>query len=324
MLATSGMIGGMANIGEVGGTVQDVLVRQTNELAVLVSGAQQLSTEMLGTFGKAVNGSDNERAVQIQERLAFIGRRLGETVVAVATVREEGTELLAEWGLGTGTGTAPKEEALRNTPGTSDVDTDATPAAAKKYNQKNPERISAVRLREMYTAKGIDLSALGCIMLDIEPIVVSDVIRPEDLYHANNPVKNPYADGVRSETVPHITLLQGLMQPGPEVREDIDKVLEGWKADTVTIQEVTYFAGADPTEPFDCIVARLENTDEILEGNNRLQLLPHITMYPGEFRAHVSLAYVNRNPAKRDEYIRILNERYAGKQIRVTGLNYGA
>ena len=161
-------------------------------------------------------------------------------------------------------------------------------------------------------------------MLDIEPIKVSDIIPPEDLYVANDPVKNPYANGILSETVPHISLLQGLMESGQNVQTQVDKVLEGWNAETVTIKDVTYFAGADPKEPFDCIVARIENSDGLLEGNNRLQLLPHITMYPGEFRAHVSLAYINRNPERRDAYIAALNERYAGKEVRVTGLNYGA
>jgi hypothetical protein len=175
----------------------------------------------------------------------------------------------------------------------------------------------------MYEGMGIDLSAVGCVLLDTDPVTVSDIIEEGDLYYANDPEKYPHSNGIRSEKVPHITLLQGLLQPAPELKDAIDKVLSGWEVDSVTIQEISYFAGADPNEPFDCIIAKLEITDELKEGNDRLQMLPHITMYPGDYRAHISLAYIKRDPERRDTYIAALNERYAGKKIRVRGISYG-
>ena len=41
--------------------------------------------------------------------------------------------------------------------------------------------------------------------------------------------------GIVSENVPHCTLLYGLLWPGPELQKHGDAVLEGWKAEDVTI-----------------------------------------------------------------------------------------
>jgi hypothetical protein len=44
-------------------------------------------------------------------------------------------------------------------------------------------QVSSQQFPQVYEDLGIDTNNLGCIMLDVEPIEVSSVIDPEDLYH---------------------------------------------------------------------------------------------------------------------------------------------
>jgi hypothetical protein len=290
----------MTNVGEIGGQVDDVFGRQAMELVGLVGAAQNLTNAMTEQFGAAAVGSNNERVMALHGHLGRIQEGLGVIATEVAAAQQTSNELLAEWGIDSGGSTSDS-----------------------KYDQRNPKRLSAMHHRGLYENLGIDLSNVGCIMLDTEPIKVADIIAPEDLYYANDPVKNPHTKGAVSEQAPHVTLLQGLVKPGPELKAEVDTMLEGWTADSVTIKEIAYFAGADPKEPFDCIVAILDTSGKLQEGNERLQMLPHVTMYPGGYRAHISLAYIQRHPERRDAYIKALNARYAGKKLGVRGINYG-
>src|SRR5664279_5771365 len=77
------------------------------------------------------------------------------------------------------------------------------------------DQVSSQQFPQVYEDLGIDTNSLGCIMVDIEPIEVSSVIDPEDLYF--DP-EDTFAQGIISEDTPHVTLLQ---RPGDaEARHD--------------------------------------------------------------------------------------------------------
>lgn len=179
--------------------------------------------------------------------------------------------------------------------------------------------LSAKLFDKMYEDLGINTSKLGCIMLDVEEIKVSDVIDEADLYVSDDP-DHQYVKGIVSEDVPHVTLLYGLMSSGPSIKKHVDTVLKDWSVDTVEIANVSFFYG-DGKEGFVTIVAELVVTSELLEGNARLRFLPHIDTFP-EYKPHITLAYVS-DKSDYQSYIETLNEELTGELVKVVGLNYG-
>lgn len=179
--------------------------------------------------------------------------------------------------------------------------------------------LNANQFPEVYKQLGISTRKLGCIMLDTEPLQVSDVIPLEELYFSE---AMPYAKGVVSEEVPHVTLLYGLMRSGPELQVHVDAVLQGWSAADVVIDHVDFFESTNVDEPYYCLVAKLKVTDTLSEGNARLRFLPHIDTFP-TYKPHITLAYINKKANVRDYLIASLNERFAGKSVKVLGVNYG-
>jgi hypothetical protein len=173
--------------------------------------------------------------------------------------------------------------------------------------------------QQIYAELGIDTHQLGCIMLDTEPIKVSDIIDPDDLYFSDDA---PYVAGIVSETVPHCTLLFGLMQSGQTWKSVVDLALSGWSIDSVGIDEVSYFDGADDDNAYYCIIARLFPSSQLVEGNSRLRQLPHVDNF-STYLPHITLSYIKKDEVKRDSYIKQLNDRLMLKSVGVKGLNYG-
>lgn len=140
---------------------------------------------------------------------------------------------------------------------------------------------------------GIDISSLGCVMLGVEPINLSDVIDPEWAYVSPDPDRF-WIDGITKNT--HVTLLYGLLQPAHAIESAIDEVLEGWeKPERVEMDMLDVFPSPFEDEPYSCIVARQTRPQQaLLEAHQRLSLLPHINTYP-TYKAHVTLAYVHRD-----------------------------
>src|SRR5205085_6987026 len=93
--------------------------------------------------------------------------------------------------------------------------------------QTTPQ-ISAGQFPDVYANLGIDPNKLGCVMLDVEPIQVSNIILYDDLYQAD-PVEHPHMQGIISETADaHVTLLYGFLRSATELKKHIDAVLDGW------------------------------------------------------------------------------------------------
>lgn len=188
-------------------------------------------------------------------------------------------------------------------------------------NPQTIPQITASQFPDVYANLGIDPNKLGCVMLDVEPIQVSNLILYDDLYYAD-PAKHPYAQGIVSESVPHCTLLYGFLRSATELKKHIDAVLEGWTPQDVTIAAVDVFPSNDPGENYVTLIAKLEMTPNLIEANARLKLLPHLDTFPMGFQGHISLAYLN-DSSDYQGYISKLNQAFQGKTIKALELNYG-
>jgi 2'-5' RNA ligase superfamily len=182
-------------------------------------------------------------------------------------------------------------------------------------------QITASQFPEVYANLGIDPNKLGCLMLDIEPIVVSNLILYDDLYQAD-PEKHPHMQGIVSENEAHCTLLYGFLRSAMELKKHVDAVLNGWAPESPTIASVDVFPSSDPEESYVTLIAKLEMSPNLVEANARLKLLPHIETFPMGYQGHVTLAYLNAS-SDYQGYVSKLNETLQGKIIGAMGINYG-
>lgn len=182
---------------------------------------------------------------------------------------------------------------------------------------------NANQFREMYAALGINIDKLGCIMLDVDGSAISKPPDESILYYTQNKDRF-WINGFVAGSVPHVTLLYGLMESGQKNKEYIDKVLSGWGIDSVEVDHVDFFnTPYGDEEPYYCIIAHVKITDNLLEGHNRLELLPHINTFP-EYKAHITLAYIkSKNNVALANILDFYNDSLRGKLLTVTGLNYG-
>jgi 2'-5' RNA ligase len=187
---------------------------------------------------------------------------------------------------------------------------------------KMSSNLSSHSFPQVYEDLGIDPQLLGCIMLNTEPLEVSDIIDEEHLYYAADPSKYKFVNGVVSETVPHVTLLFGLMRTGLELKKHVDAVLNEWTLPALGIDHVDFFESKIESEPYYCLVAKIVPSAELLEGNARLRFLPHIDTFP-TYQPHITLAYIKKDEALRDTYLDLLNTRFKGKSIDPRDINYG-
>lgn len=176
-------------------------------------------------------------------------------------------------------------------------------------------------LTDVYAQLGVAQDSLGCIMLKVEPLKVDDIIAEDDLYRTGDPNKY-WLNGIVSQDFAHCTLLFGLMESGQAWRTHVDKALEGWSLDSVTVDEVSFFESAYMEEKYYCLIAKLVVSPELLDGNSRLRMLPHIDSF-AQYTPHCTLAYIKDNPEVRDAAIYALNNRFLGKKLATQGLDYG-
>lgn len=182
-------------------------------------------------------------------------------------------------------------------------------------------KFNAAQFPEVYNYLDIKMSDLGVVMLDVDPIQVTDMVDQgkQDLYFSENPGLT-YVQGAVAESGAHLTLLFGLMKKGLEYKPVIDAVLEGWVPPRLEIESVEAFESMYPgTEPYSCIVAKVKVTDELLEGHARLQMLPHVDTFP-DYKPHITLAYVNKDAEAK--WLKAL-QGLGSKRFAVNGINYG-
>lgn len=181
---------------------------------------------------------------------------------------------------------------------------------------KAANQIAARDFPDLYDGMGIDMDKLGCIMIDTESIPVLQYVKnPDaDLYRETNYDQSP----VPGETQAHVTLLFGLLENGNVWKDKVNQLLVGWSLPTVTIEKVSYFDLGDSY----AIVGLVEKSDELVDGHERLTLLPHINTF-SEYHPHITLAYINHDEALLDKWIAPLAKKYNGQKVATTGINYG-
>lgn len=177
------------------------------------------------------------------------------------------------------------------------------------------KQISARDIPDLYEGIDINPDELGCIMLDVQKLKVKKFVdnADEDLFD------NPKWDNgsIPAETVPHVTLLYGLLENGNLWKDKVDALLEDWEIDTLTIENVDYFDTPDSY----AVIAHVKKTPELVDGHERLTLLPHINTF-SEYRPHITLAYVKKE-ADVDKWVKALNKEYKGKEVKTKSINYG-
>lgn len=179
--------------------------------------------------------------------------------------------------------------------------------------------LNANQFPDIYTALGIDLTKLGVVMLDVDPITVTDLVTngKSDLYESSNP-DHFWIQGAVAESQAHTTLLYGLLSR--DWKPLIDIVLTGWTPPPLEVESIGAFESTFSEEPYSCIVAHIKPTPELLEGHKRVSLLPHINTYT-EYRPHLTLAYVKVEA--KDRWLKELGTFLNGKSLTVNKLNYG-
>jgi len=174
---------------------------------------------------------------------------------------------------------------------------------------KTFKQVSANDYPNLYDDLGIDPSDLGCIMMDCEGLPVMDVMKGSE------------DDLDPEDTVPdqtHVTLLYGLLENGNKWKDKVDTLLKGWNMDSIQLDHVDSF---DLGEKY-AVVAHVTKTSELIDGHERLTLLPHIQTY-SEYKPHVTLAYVKHDKKTVDKWVDELSKEYNGKVIKTVGINYG-
>lgn len=188
--------------------------------------------------------------------------------------------------------------------------------------------LKAHNFPEVYKALGIDLSKLGCIMLDLEPFDNAYSIAVDGagvaLYEAKD--KTRFWINGWSFDEPHMTLLYGLLTPGNEspMKELVPMVLDGWDCSEVEIGDIGYFDSPYEDEEYWCLIAHINIQPPILEGHERLCMLPHIKTFPG-YKAHSTIAYIAKNQGEeyRDNLIEKFKSLWVGKTMKVKDINLG-
>lgn len=182
--------------------------------------------------------------------------------------------------------------------------------------KKATNQLASRDLPDLYEGIDIDMDELGCIMVDTVKIPVTQFVKnfkEEELFEQER-----YDQGsVVGETKPHVTLLFGLLENGNVWKDKVDMLLEGWQLPTVTIEEVSYFDVGDSY----AVIALVERTPELVDGHERLTLLPHVNTF-SEYYPHITLAYIKKE-ADVDKWVKSLNRKYKGQKVATTGLNYG-
>ena len=175
-------------------------------------------------------------------------------------------------------------------------------------------------ITDMYLEMGIDYQALGCIMLETEPLKVSDLVDEDELYFSSS---MKYAQGIVSEWgTPHVTLLYGLMENGQTYRKYVDILLKGINLSNITIDTIDTFDNVDGETEYSVYVAKVKITPELLVANGNLRKLPHIDGF-ADYQPHISLFYAKKNEEIKPQLLKTLNERFSGQIVNAKDINYG-
>ncbi len=181
------------------------------------------------------------------------------------------------------------------------------------------KQLNSHLFKSVYEGLKINLDTLGCIMLDVEPVRGIE-IKEDWLYYAKDK-KKFWIDGFTFNKIAHLTLLYGLLESGVKWKNYVDAVLKDWKIDSVEVASIGYFNSPYKDELYYCIIAHIGVTDNLMEGHQRLEFLPHINTFNG-YSPHITLAYVKKNDQIRDSVIAMFKN-MIGYKLPIKNLNYG-
>ena len=169
-------------------------------------------------------------------------------------------------------------------------------------------QLNSHQFPEVYKDLGINLDDLGCVMADVEPTQkMMDFKLPDDvLYTSKNPDRKWIKGWVMGETA-HVTLLYGLLENAHLWEKQIKRVLKDWEMKTVSIEEVDYFDSQYEDDPYYCIVAHIKVSQNLEEGHERLQFLPHVDTFAG-YKPHMTIAYIKKDKTILDEVLDQLSD----------------
>lgn len=186
------------------------------------------------------------------------------------------------------------------------------------------KQLSTNDFKEVYKGLAINIQKLGCMMLDLEPLELrSGFYDLEHLLYYSQDKEKFWIDGYVGSKTPHMTLLYGLMSSAHNYKDYIENnLLKDWKMEEVEIDHFGYFESPYDDEPYYCIVAHIKVTPELLEGNQRMEFLPHINTFAG-YKPHFTIMYIKKDETQRDALIEDLNKHHAGTKLKVTGYNFG-
>jgi len=182
------------------------------------------------------------------------------------------------------------------------------------------KQLNSHNFEQVYKDLNVNLNTLGCIMLDLDPLDFK--FGYDDQFYYSNDKSMFWINGWVADTTPHVTLLYGLLESGKKNKVQVDRVLKGWETKEVEVESIGYFDSPIKTEPYYCIVAHIKVNDELLEGHQRLEFLPHINTFAG-YKPHFTIAYVVKEEKIRDEMIKNISKKLVGKKLKIRGINYG-
>lgn len=205
--------------------------------------------------------------------------------------------------------------------GTSDTREKAERSIKYRIEGGKPQ-LNSNQFPQVYEDLALDLSKLGCVMLDIDHEFPALPAKLQSILYYTKNEDRFWIDGYVAQDNAHVTLLYGLLHEAQSYKKHIISVLSGWSIEFVTIKDIGFFPSPFKDDPYFCIIAKIEVSPELKDGHQRLQLLPHVDTYP-EYKPHITLAYVEATEDAKEKAIAFFQNLVGVRLPVIQDLNLG-